>query len=99
MTKPIEGWVAWHLGKLPNCTLGDFIQVFPEQPPESGLQFRPVKITFTDEVRNDQCDEKIETAINNFKERTWALISSSQNYADKTVNLQNVEEAIFGWNK
>ncbi len=50
MTKPIEGWVAWHLGKLPNCTLGDFIQVFPEQPPESGLQYRPVKITFTDEL-------------------------------------------------
>ncbi len=56
MTKPIEGWVAWHLGKLPNCTLGDFIQVFPEQPPESGLQFRPVKITFTDEPDEDAAD-------------------------------------------
>lgn len=55
MTKPIEGWVAIYNGEVAthysnDIPYGEFTAVLIKKPENSSFEFRPVRITFTDEA-------------------------------------------------
>ena len=87
MTKPIEGWVAWHSDcgvddALVDDNLGNepyrIIEVhkirasLEREIKQAGWIPRPVRITFTDEPSNEVAD-----AIRKERERIWEIFVDS----------------------
>ena len=87
MTKPIEGWVLCLDNERIYHEIGSML-IYDTKPSDE-CNYRPVRITFTDEyqavtnykhldpVRNDQYDKQVEEALREERERIWEWLDSN----------------------